>query len=382
MLRVLLLVPELPLNIDKIKGGVHSASINLIKGFLSQEIFIRVISFSREVNIQTIKRISDKIEIYYLPEGPFSYHTFNYLFFVPFKLKSQIRQFNPDIIHYEVGNTFMFSKVFGLLHKNYLLTIHGMSYDEGKIKIKWKDKLTWYFNAFVQDIMYPENIIHLSKYSKNKFNSFKQKNVAVIPNAVNDIYFNVPLKSSTKNRLLYIGLIDVNKNLLFLLRQLSLLIKQDYHYTLDIIGDFMSIEYKNIIDDFINENNLHKHIQFHGWISQTDIIQVINDTDILIVSSIHESLPMVIAESMASGIVIVANSVGGIPEMITDYKTGFLFSIKNANKFNELLKMLYNNHSICFFIGKNAKEYSKQHYHSNIIAEKTLNFYNEILISQ
>jgi glycosyltransferase involved in cell wall biosynthesis len=379
MIRVLILVPELPLNIDNIKGGVHAASINLIKGFLLLKINVRVISFTRAVNEKIIYKISSKIEIVYLPEGPFKYHSFNYLFIVPRKLKSQIKEFNPDLIHFEVGNTFMFSKILGLYKKKYLLTIHGMSYEEGRIKYKWKDKFIWFFNAFIQDIMYPKNVIHLSHYSQNKFSRFKETHSVIIPNAVNEIYFKIPLKNNTQNKLLYIGLIDTNKNLIFLLKQLAYLNKHNFNFTLEIVGDFVSLDYKNIIMEFIQNNNLFELVKFRGWITQTGLISILSESDILVVSSMHESLPMVISESMASGKVVVCSNVGGIPEMITDKITGFLFSLENEHLFLEILKLLYNNKNLCQEIGKNAKRYSFENFRSVCVAEKTFDFYNKII---
>ncbi len=374
-----MLVPELPFNLDNIKGGVHAASINLIRGFSELDVYLRVLSFSREVEKEKVKIISRKIEIIYLPEGPFKYHSINYLFITPQKLKKQIRSFKPSLIHFEVGNTFMFSKILGLYNTKYLLTIHGMSFDEGKIKTKWKDKFTWFFNAIVQELMYPKNVIHLSNYSKNKFSKFKQIHSAIIPNAVNETYFNIPLKLNTENKLLYVGLIDTNKNLIFLLKKLKLLINQNYLFTLDVVGDFINKDYKITVLEFIKNNNLDDFIRFHGWVSQTALCSILAKTDILILSSMHESLPMVIAEAMSSGKVVVASDVGGVSEMIQNNYNGFLFSLNNDSEFIEIMKLLYNNSSVCRGIGINAKKYSLEKYHSKNVAVRTLQFYQKII---
>ena len=379
MIRVLLLVPELPIHLSDIKGGVHSASLNLIQGFSLLNINVRVISFSREVKHTITKEISPNIQIIYIPEGVFEFHTLNYLIIVPFKLKRQIKLFNPDIIHFEVGNTFLLTRILGLSHKKYLLTIHGMSYDEGKIKKKWTDKITWYFNAMTQDLLYPKNIIHLSQFSKNKFSNFREDHSVVIPNAIINDYFNIPLKIKTDNKLLYIGLIDINKNLYFLLKQLSKLLSNDFYYSLEIVGDFISDEYKQIIQNFISKNQLEKYVTFHGWTPQHQLIQILHKVDLLVVSSMHESLPMVIAESMAAGKVVVSSDVGGIPEMINDNKTGFLFSLKQESKFIETMEFLYNNDECCQRISTNARNFAYNSFHSGVIAEKTIKFYNEII---
>ncbi len=381
-MKILLLVPGLPLNLENIKGGVNSATLNLLEGCKIFDINIQVISFTNEVKNKITIPFSSKINIIYIPEGRFNYHALNYLLIVPFKLRNQIKIIKPDLIHFEVGNSFMLSKLFGIYKTKYLLTIHGMSYDEAKHKIKIKDKIIWYFNGLIQNIMYPKYIIHLSNFSKKKFDCMKNQIFDIIPNAVPDKYFNIPIKTKTDNNLLYIGLIDVNKNILHLLKSLKDLISKGYKYTLNIVGDFYSKKYKNIISAYIYDNDLDNYIHFNGWVSKSELIPFIQKSDILVVCSMHESLPMVIAECMSSGKVVIASDVGGIPEMIKDNETGFLFSLNHENELTEKLIMLYDNNITCNKIANNARKHGYKYYNTNIVAKKTIDFYKLIINDQ
>ena len=120
-------------------------------------------------------------------------------------------------------------------------------------------------------------------------------------------------------------------------------------------------------------------VVFHGWLDEKKLLPVIEQSDILIVASNHESLPMSIAECMAAGKVIVASNVGGIPEMIDNNKTGYLFDLKSQDELNIVLKKLHNNFTEIKSIIKNAKENAYQKYHCDIVAIKTLNFYTECI---
>jgi glycosyltransferase involved in cell wall biosynthesis len=47
-------------------------------------------------------------------------------------------------------------------------------------------------------------------------------------------------------------------------------------------------------------------------------------SDIVVVPSLLDGMPLVVLESQARGKVVVASSVGSIPSMISDGDTGFL----------------------------------------------------------
>lgn len=55
-----------------------------------------------------------------------------------------------------------------------------------------------------------------------------------------------------------------------------------------------------------------------------DIHDVLRAFDVLVLSSDHEGLPMVLLEALALGVVVVARAVGGIPEVIQDGTNGIL----------------------------------------------------------
>jgi glycosyltransferase involved in cell wall biosynthesis len=81
------------------------------------------------------------------------------------------------------------------------------------------------------------------------------------------------------------------------------------------------------------ENRLRQLIQQVGMEHEillpghrADIYDVMRAMDILLLTSDHEGLPMVLLESMALGIPVVSRQVGGIPEVIEDGVTGCLVS--------------------------------------------------------
>lgn len=73
------------------------------------------------------------------------------------------------------------------------------------------------------------------------------------------------------------------------------------------------------------------------------IEHLLNELDVLVVTSLSEGLPLSIIEAMAVGVPVVASSVGGVPEVIKSGRNGFLCSIDRPEEFVDcILKLIYN----------------------------------------
>ena len=377
-MKILIVIPEFPVNIEDIKGGVISALSNLLHGFSQMDnVKVKVLSFNRYITGPIIKEYSPDIEINYLPEGKFP-HAFNFMFKGSFIVKRYIREFNPDIVHYAMSGYILLTKAMGLYNKIHVVTIHGISFREARHKKEVKQKLVLYTNGLAEMLLCPKNIIHISNYSRLLFMDRKNRSV-IIPNAINPSYFKLPLKHTTDNRLLYIGGIETNKNILFLLNALKSLVHLNVFFSLDVVGDYVDDFYKTEVVSFIQKNKLGEYITFHGWVNQQRVQQVLIQADILVVSSKQETLPMVIAEAMSAGKVVVSTTAGGIPEMVEDGVDGFLYALPDVEGLVSMLQKLYNNTSLVLQIQARARKKAMQTYGSKEVAERTISFYQALL---
>lgn len=67
-------------------------------------------------------------------------------------------------------------------------------------------------------------------------------------------------------------------------------------------------------------------VQFRGRFANTQIAQVMAEVDVLVVPSIwYENSPVTIHEARLAGIPVIASRLGGIPELVEDGVSGFLF---------------------------------------------------------
>ena len=87
-----------------------------------------------------------------------------------------------------------------------------------------------------------------------------------------------------------------------------------------LIGDGPEMEtIKNIFRDSEFENDVIY------WGIQKQVAPILAQADLLLLTSLYESFSLAALEAMACGVPVLAPKVGGIPEVVVDGKTGFLY---------------------------------------------------------
>ncbi|MEJ9227110.1 glycosyltransferase family 4 protein [Priestia aryabhattai] len=100
-------------------------------------------------------------------------------------------------------------------------------------------------------------------------------------------------------------------------------------------------------------------VKFLG--SRDDVPSILNKTDIFVLPTINDSLPLSIIEAMHSGIAVISTNCGGIPELIKHNKTGIIVEPGSPEQLAHALKFLINHKEARDKMGTNAKVYAKNH---------------------
>ena len=66
------------------------------------------------------------------------------------------------------------------------------------------------------------------------------------------------------------------------------------------------------------ELGIQDFVRFPGWCDQHAIARLLAQTDVLVLPSYDEVLPLVILEALANGVAVVCTAVGEIPSLLTD----------------------------------------------------------------
>lgn len=103
-------------------------------------------------------------------------------------------------------------------------------------------------------------------------------------------------------------------------------------------------------------------ITFLGKLTDERIIScAYNSADLFVIPSREDNLPNTVLESIACGTPVIGSNVGGIPDMVRDGETGFLFEKGNSEDLARKIK---------FFFSLSEKERKEMSHNCRRIAEK------------
>ena len=133
--------------------------------------------------------------------------------------------------------------------------------------------------------------------------------------------------------------------------------------------------------DFINKVKLwapNRHLEVKCLGQRNDIPNLLRDADVMILSSYSEALPLSIMEAMSTGLPIIGSNVGGIPELVSSDQNGYLFAAGNVEALTAaMLKM--NDIERRKYLGHESRVKFELNFTISSMANKTLNYYDEIL---
>lgn len=183
----------------------------------------------------------------------------------------------------------------------------------------------------------------ISNYARSQGMIFaptqKWNRMHIIHCGVDPALFDVVSHQQPGKRLLYVGRIAAAKGLPILLESLVILKKQHPEILLTVVGDGSD---RKDLEAMTVDLGLNQNVDFVGYKSQTEVREYFQKTDVFVMSSFAEGIPVVLMEAMAAGVPVVATQIAGISELVEDNINGYLVPPGDSHlltiRIEELLK--------------------------------------------
>jgi glycosyltransferase involved in cell wall biosynthesis len=219
----------------------------------------------------------------------------------------------PDIIQANIYSTADLAVFISRIYKiPAVLSEHATTYPRNLFTKTQALKTRFFMNRLKMVMPVSQNLtMHIQRYGiKGPFQ--------VIPNTVDIKLFNpgVRKQSATDGiiRILFVGLLHEIKGVHHLIRALSIVQSEFKNYLLIVVGDGPE---RKTLESLTNELNLNLNVNFYGIKNKNEIAELMKQVDFLTLTSLWDNQPVVLLEAMASGLPVIASSIGGIPEIIT-----------------------------------------------------------------
>lgn len=145
----------------------------------------------------------------------------------------------------------------------------------------------------------------------------------------------------------------------------KLLLDEGFEHQIIVVGDG---EERENLENQIKESGVEKTFKLLG--TKMNPYPYVKNADFYIMPSETEGWPLIIAETLILQIPIIATDVGGIPEMITNKKNGFLIDY-DIVKMKDGMKEFLTNKDLVATIRENLKDSEKQFDNQKIFDEVT-----------
>ncbi len=262
-----------------------------------------------------------------------------------------------------------------------------LSYEPGEIR-RYRYGKAWIrlvLLKYIQNrsLRRANGVIFLTRYAANaiQLSCGNLKSFAIIPHGVGKAFSMTrrliawPDASQRPIRCVYVSNTAPYKHQEHVVRGIEKMVKQGIDITLALVGGGGGNAQKQLIKQINTSDPFRQFIFEFGYISNTDLPQLLSEHDIFIFASSCENMPNTLLEAMASEIPIACSNRGPMPEILKD--GGVYFDPENPEEIVNALKKIIYQSDLRYKNAARAKEIASCYSWSRC-AQETFSYLTEV----
>lgn len=293
----------------------------------------------------------------------------------------ELVKFKPALVHihtssfmgfYEKGVLVLISKIFKC---KTILHIHGGAFKDFYIKARFKGLIKFILNS-------SSSVVVLSNMWFSWFGEIVDENkLTIVPNGVNVNNEKKMRVNKTNDTLkfLFLGRLVRDKGLYEVVEAVKLLEEESYKdYKIIFAGE--GIE-KNKLEQEILTNNQDHVIEVLGKVTGEDKNIVLSNSNVFLLPSYNEGMPISLLEAMGEGHYVIASNVGAVPEVIRNNNMGKIISPRSVASLVSAMKEVLENRDLYKKLGEGNKVFIENNYSWSKIAIIVEKLYEKLIRS-
>lgn len=339
-------------------GGMEAGVVKLIRN-MDSERFEQAVCATRRVS-SLANEIQDRAQIICLdqPAGRR---------FQVASLARAIRRIKPDIVHshnWSAIEAVLAGRWVGscrLVHSE-----HGIETD-GAFREPWRRR--WFRRIAYEMADHVFCVSAQLRDHRAQETGFPVKRIDVVRNGVDTrrFSFRPELRSTMRERMGVspdefcigaVGRLEAVKGLDTLLHSVASAGASNANWRVLLIGDGAE---RSRLEHFVRESPyLAARIRFLGDVG--NVAELLAALDVYVLPSISEGISNSLLEAMATGLPVIASSVGGNVEVVCDGESGLLFPTRDSQALAQSLERIHRNPEFAKQLGRNAVDRVKKEF--------------------
>ena len=193
-------------------------------------------------------------------------------------------------------------------HPRVMVNLHGINMFQPSFSLKESIEKSVMRPLFAKQIRLAWKVVSLGGKLTDILlaNGARQERIVVLPNGVDDVWFDTPKppRTDSSTRFIMIGRNDPAKGFHVLQEALSIL---EAPIELHLVGDWPQIK------------STHHNVTYHGVVrDKHELMKIVDSCDVLLLPSLSEGMPTVVLEAKARGLQVIGTDVGAMSELQDD----------------------------------------------------------------
>lgn len=228
-----------------------------------------------------------------------------------------------------------------------------------------------------------DGVTAVSRFLKEKTLTNYQidKDIRVIPNFIDseiyhrviDCQFRKHISPNGEKVLVHVSNFRPVKRVPDTIRILEL-VKKEVPARLLLVGDGPD---RGECERMVREKGLEEDVLFLG--KQDGLVQILSASDVFLMPSQSESFGLSALEAMACEVPVVSSSVGGLPELVVQNKTGFIAEIGDVERMARYTIDLLTNEKKYERFAANSRKRAVEEFDKEKIIPEYIKYYHDVL---